>query len=234
MAEQFRGFPPGALAFFGELATHNDREWFNAHKDDYERSLKAPMMDLVADLTTALSARSVPLHGEPRRALFRLHRDVRFSKDKSPYKTHIAAVLTRDGEKSSQGFLYVHCGHDERFGALGFYQLEPPQLAAFRDRIVGRPGDWAKVESALSSSGLALSREGAASRLPSGYDAAALGELADVLKLRSFLIRKPFTEGDLGEPALVTSLVDFAVAGMPLLAFGWSALEGVPDRPRRR
>ena len=231
---QFTGFGSDALTFLAELAANNDRAWFQAHKDAYERSVKAPMLDLVADLSTALARRDVPLHGDPKRALFRIHRDTRFARDKSPYKTNVGAVLTRTGDKHDQGLLYVHLGLDRSFVAVGFYMLEPNELKAFRERIVQRPKEWRAVGADLAKAGLALGREGATTRLPRGFDAAKVGDLADDLKLKSFIVSQTLSPDEVASPAMVDRAADLAVKGQNLLQFGWQALDGLPPDDRHR
>ncbi len=90
-APTFRGFDPAAIEFLAELAANNDRAWFQPRKADYERLVKEPLEALVAELAERLDARGIPLHADPKRSIFRIYRDTRFSKDKSPYKTHLGA-----------------------------------------------------------------------------------------------------------------------------------------------
>lgn len=104
----FSGFAPADLAFLTGLAAHNDREWFTAHRGVYDDRLKPALAALIAALNDAFAARDLPLAGDPKKSVFRIHRDVRFSKDKRPYKTHVSATLTRDGLKLSPGLVYVH------------------------------------------------------------------------------------------------------------------------------
>jgi uncharacterized protein (DUF2461 family) len=104
----FPGFAAADLAFLTGLAAHNDREWFTAHRAVYDDRLKPTLSALIDDLNGAFAARDLPLAGDPKRSVFRIHRDVRFSKDKRPYKTHVSATLTRDGQKLSPGLVYVH------------------------------------------------------------------------------------------------------------------------------
>jgi uncharacterized protein (DUF2461 family) len=104
----FPGFAAADLAFLTGLAAHNDREWFTAHRAVYDDRLKPTLSALIAALNEAFAARDLPLAGDPKKSVFRIHRDVRFSKDKKPYKTHVSATLTRDGQKLSPGLVYVH------------------------------------------------------------------------------------------------------------------------------
>ncbi|KQY84944.1 DUF2461 domain-containing protein [Brevundimonas sp. Root1423] len=104
----FPGFAPVDLAFLSSLAAHNDRDWFIANRAVYDETLKPALGALIADASTACAARGLALGGDPNRSQFRIHRDVRFSKNKAPYKTHLSAVLTRDGLKMSPGMAYIH------------------------------------------------------------------------------------------------------------------------------
>ncbi|MDP3803419.1 DUF2461 family protein [Brevundimonas sp.] len=104
----FPGFAPADLAFLSDLAVHNDRDWFTANRAVYDERLRPALGALIADASTACAARGLPLGGDPNKSQFRLHRDVRFSKSKLPYKTHLSAVLTRDGLKMSPGMAYIH------------------------------------------------------------------------------------------------------------------------------
>ncbi len=104
----FPGFAPADLAFLSGLAVHNDRDWFTANRAVYDERLKPGLADLIAATSSACAARGLPLGGDPKKAQFRLHRDIRFSKNKQPYKTHLSAVLTRDGARMSPGMAYIH------------------------------------------------------------------------------------------------------------------------------
>jgi uncharacterized protein (TIGR02453 family) len=110
----FTGFPPATFAFLKGLAANNDRVWFTANKAAYEKSVLAPFHVLLADVVSALAEKGIPLAGDPKKAVFRIYRDVRFSKEKLPYKTHAGAILTRDGIKGASGILYIHIGTTRR------------------------------------------------------------------------------------------------------------------------
>ena len=94
MALEFTGFKPAGQRFLGALQRNNDREWFARNKETYETELRAPLAALVEEMDVRLAAFSPEIVGDPKRSLFRIHRDVRFSNDKSPYKTNVAANMS--------------------------------------------------------------------------------------------------------------------------------------------
>jgi len=217
----FTGFGPGAFDFLRGLAAEQDRAWFLAHKDSYEAEIRAPMAALVAALSDALARRRIPLRGDPQRAMFRIQRDVRFSKDKRPYKTHAGATLTRDGGRLSPGLLYIHIDPEGCFAAAGFWQPEPPALAAIRTAIAGKP---AVFKRALTVHGLTLSPdEDALKRPPRGYEAVEDPLLREALRCRSLTVRQPLATTDAELPERIA---EFATAALPLLRFGWAAIDG--------
>lgn len=224
----FTGFGPGWADFFHGLAEHQSKDWFEANRGVYEEQVLAPLRKLVAALAFAFEVAELPLRGDPKGSVFRLHRDIRFSKDKSPYKTNAAALLTRDGTKTSPGLLYLHIKPGGSFVALGFHLPAPPQLAALRAGIVAEPALWLELETTLARAGLTLSREAALTRLPKGFVEDDVAEVADALRLKSFVVSRELPQAALGGPALVDDIVGFARAGLPLLTFGWSALAKAP------
>jgi len=215
----FAGFAPAAFAFFRELAENQTKAWFDANREVYEMQVRAPLSSLVVEVAARLSARGLPFAGDPKRAMFRLNRDVRFSADKSPYKTNAGAAMTRDGGKMSPGVLYIHVGAKDCFTAAGFYQPEPPELQAMREAIVRDFAGWKKITKAL-----ALSREDALINPPKGFTPET-PDMAEALKLKSWIVRRPLAMATMRGPALVDEIVDFALAAAPLLKFGWAALE---------
>jgi uncharacterized protein (TIGR02453 family) len=119
--ERFTGFPPAAVAFYRALAADNTKAFWNDHKGDYERNVRGPMLALTAELEPEVGS----FH------LFRPYRDVRFSKDKSPYKDHLGAVTEGEGGE----LYYVHLGTDGLFVASGYHQMAADQLERFRAAI---------------------------------------------------------------------------------------------------
>jgi uncharacterized protein (TIGR02453 family) len=221
----FTGFRPAALKFFRELSANQDRTWFQANKEVYEREVVAPMRALVTDVAGALAGRGLPLTADPLKAMFRIHRDVRFSRDKAPYKTHAGAVLSRDGTKSSPGLLYVHFDPRGSFTAAGFWQPDPAQLGGLRDAMLHEAKRFETIVATLQKQGLDLSREEALARLPRGFEHAAGSPVGDYLRLRHLIVERHLPARTLASSAAVEAIADFATAALPVLRFGWEALD---------
>jgi uncharacterized protein (TIGR02453 family) len=229
MALQFEGFPADSFAFLRELAAEQNKAWFEANKPRYEDSVRWPLMALVADLTSAFSRLGIPLQAEPKRAAFRIHRDVRFARDKAPYKTNAGAVLTRDGGKETPGLLYIHIQPDRCFTACGFYRPDAQPLQLMRDSIVAHPPRYRTLLRRLADAGLHLAPdEDALKRLPRGHEAVTDPGIADALRRRTFIVREALTPQDVASAALIDRLVAFARRALPLLMFGWKSLGVLP------
>ncbi len=226
----FTGFGPGLQTFFRGLAANQNRDWFGEHRATYEAEVREPLARLVTSLTLAFVAGDLPLRGEPKTSMFRINRDIRFAKDKRPYKTNAGAVWTRDGTKKAQGLFYFQAGLDGAFAAAGFYGPEPDQLHALRTAIAEQPERWLEVEGALEQRHLPLSREHALARLPRGFDPEATKPVAHAIRCTSLVVSRPFDEHETARPDLVDALADIAAAAMPLLTFGWRALSTLPPR----
>jgi uncharacterized protein (TIGR02453 family) len=131
MAGKFTGFPQEALGFFRGLAANNNRQWFQAHRDVYERACRGPMVDLMAELEPRLGPSRIS----------RINRDIRFSGDKSPYKTHIAAGV---------GGYYVNLSRAGLYVGTGIYKPEPAMLARLRSAI-DRDASGRKLQKIVTS-----------------------------------------------------------------------------------
>ena len=220
----FQGFGPQALPFLKALAFHQTKEWFEDNRATYESQLKGPLGDLVEDLSSRFAKSGTPLKGDRKASLFRINRDVRFAKDKSPYKTNAGAVLTRGGAKNDVGLFYIHVAADGCFAAAGFYQPEPDDLTRLRRAIARAPKAWTKATARLAEAGLALSQDYAMKRAPRGFEDVADALLAAALRNKSFICSRPIADSRLSAPALVDDLQAFAADAMPLLEWGWSAV----------
>lgn len=136
MASEFAGFPQEGITFFQGLKKNNTRDWFQPRKEIFDRSLKTPMEELVEALNAKLVRIAPQYITEPKKAIYRIYRDTRFSKDKTPYKTHIAASFWRTGmEKHISAGYYFSVGADEIEVAGGIYMPAADQLRTLREHI---------------------------------------------------------------------------------------------------
>ena len=139
-------FRPEALTFLRNLARHNDREWFQPRKAVFEKELKAPMLAIVRKVTGAMVDFAPGFVRPPEKCLFRIYRDTRFSVNKSPYKTHVAAWWAAEGmEKTSGAGYYFHVSAKELIIAAGAWMPEKEQLAAVRQWLLDHHEEFRKL-----------------------------------------------------------------------------------------
>ena len=223
--ERFTGFPPRGLRFLRDLAKHNDRNWFVPRKHIYEEDLLLPMQRLVFELSDRFARRRIPIYGDLRRSIFRIYRDVRFSHDKLPYKTHFAAYLSPDGGRHTPGGLYIHIAPKNSFLSLAFYDLERPLLQRWRIAMAERPKDFSAVIRKLARAKLALippeEEEDSLQRMPRGFTHLAETPLGPYFRLRHFLVHEDLDAKIIGSRALVDRSVRFVQRCLPLLIYGW-------------
>ena len=136
MAKPGFTFPKESLQFLRSLKRNNNRDWFNRHKSVYENSVKEPMNELIRALAADFARLAPEMIATPKASAYRIYRDTRFSKDKSPYKTHVAAVFPRAGLGKHEGAgFYFHLAADECLIAGGLYMPLSEELGAVRSHI---------------------------------------------------------------------------------------------------
>jgi uncharacterized protein (TIGR02453 family) len=220
----FRGFPPQALPFFRALAFHQTKEWFQQNRETYETAVKEPMGDLVEEASGRLVKAKIPIRGDRKSSLFRIHRDVRFSRSKDPYKTNAGVAMTRSGTKSDPGVLYFHLSPEECFFAAGFHHPEPVQLAKLRSAAARASREFKQMTAMLAAKGLSLSDEEVLKRAPRGFEEVEDPEIVAAIRQKHFICLRPVPEKRIHEPELVEDFCAFASDSLPLLKWGWEAL----------
>jgi uncharacterized protein (TIGR02453 family) len=180
-------FSADALAFLRALKRHNDREWFTRHKARFEASVKAPMVDIIEQLGREFVTLAPELVATPKASLYRIHRDTRFSHDKTPYKTHVAAVFPHHALPKHEGAaLYLEVSTERVLIAGGLYAPQPPQLFQLREHIAAHHRQLASI---VGSPGFrrAVGELGGESltRVPRGFSADH--PAADFLRRKQFL-----------------------------------------------
>jgi uncharacterized protein (TIGR02453 family) len=227
-APGFAGFQPEALQFLTDLAEHNDRAWFQPRKAEYERLLKRPLEALCVALAGRFESRGIPLSADPVRSPFRIYRDVRFSKDKSPYKTNVGASFPWVDEHPSSGDGgeerrhtaggYFHFSPGESFIGGGMWHPEPARLAAFRAAVVDDPeGVRAVVEDPGFREVFGPLMGDRLKRVPQGY--AADHPQVELLKLKDVGFSRTLDDEELFSTRLPDILADALGAALPVLRF---------------
>lgn len=171
MTHRFPGFSPEALDFLRELKQNNDREWFTPRKPIYEETLRLPMIELVRAIHGEMLKFAPQYVGEPAKCVFRIYRDTRFSKDKTPYKTHVAAWFVRNGlEKEGGGYYLAISPEGIQIGG-GMYNPAPDALLAVRQLIAGEFDAFRKTFEPAKIRRLAGEIQGEKlTRPPKGFD----------------------------------------------------------------
>ncbi|HEY1795340.1 MAG TPA: DUF2461 domain-containing protein [Stellaceae bacterium] len=224
MPTPFTGFTSATFQFFRGLAANNEPGWFKPRKAIYDAEVLNPFRALVAALGEALEMAGVPLKGDPRRGVFRIYRDVRFSANKQLYKTHQGGVLTRSGGKGDPGLLYVHLEPSASMIGAGFWHPEPALLTRLRGAVVAEPDKFLCMAERLKGLGYSVTCENERlTRLPRGFDAAKGSAVADYVCWKNFLTDCTVGDDEMCSPDLVGRIVDFAVSALPLLEWGWAA-----------
>jgi uncharacterized protein (TIGR02453 family) len=218
-------FSPATLRFLRGLAAHNEKLWFEAHRDDYEASVKAPMQALIEELDVRLARFAPEIVGDPKRSMFRIYRDIRFSADKSPYKTHASCWLYhRDGSRGvgreaqggGAGF-YFQIAPGESFTGGGMWMPPKDALARIREAIAENPRAFAKIagDPKLKRRFGELDDEGRLKRVPRGY--APDHPAAGWLRFQSFVAGRRLTDRQAVGGRLVALLEEDFKVLLPLV-----------------
>ena len=218
-AQTFQGFPKEGLQFLRSLKRHNNREWFQKHKTIYENSVKKPMEDLINALADEFSRFAPQIVATVKASAYRIYRDTRFSKNKAPYKTHVAAVFPRKslGKHEGAGF-YLHIDPAEVLVGGGVYMPQPEDLKAVRIHIADH---HKKLRSILQSPSFRrlfgeLTGE-KLSRVPRGFD--PNHPAADYLRFKQFLAARTLKPEVALSPLLQRRTVESFREMLPLIEF---------------
>ncbi len=219
----FLGFSPKAFKFLEELTQNQTRVWFAEHRSEYEEFVREPMKRFTEVLSENLASKDVPLWGDPKKSLFRINRDARFSKAKHPYNMHASGLFTRTGDKHSPGVLYFRLDPLGSRCAAGYLQPETHNLKKLRQGILDNPNAWLSIQRALKRKGYELDYSNTLARIPRGFHDVPV-EVEQAIKLKGWIIRKQLLRPTVCSKDLVQEITGFAKDMLPLLSFGWYAL----------
>ena len=202
-------FTPATLRFFRELAKNNRKDWFEAHRAEYEGEVRDPMRELIEDLNARLARFAPEIGGDPKRSMFRINRDTRFSKDKSPYKTHAACwfhhkrASGRVGGEANEGsagfYFHLQPGGKSSVGA-GLWMPPRPQLDKLRDAISENPASFGRIARGLTKRFGGLDDGAMLKRMPRGF--AEDHPAAKWLRYQSFTSGRTLKDSEVTSPQL--------------------------------
>jgi uncharacterized protein (TIGR02453 family) len=238
--DAFTGFRPAALTFLRSLARNNKREWFEANRERYDTEVKAPMQVLVEEIDARLGEIAPEMIGNPKKSIFRIYRDVRFSKDKRPYKTNAAAWFYHRDAGHAVGTTAVH-------GGAGFYfQIAPkecmvaggiwmppgPAVKLLRQAIAEDPETLRSIlrQPAFKRAFGTLSDEAVLKRTPRGFDPDH--PAADLLKYKSFTVSRELSEDDMSSAKLPDMIAKQYATMLPFVRW-LNRVLGLPAHSRR-
>ena len=214
-------FTPAYFTFLRDLKKHNNRDWFAANRDRYIAEVEGPLLQFIGDFAAPLRAISAAYVADRRRmggSMFRLHRDTRFSPDKSPFKTYTAARFAHKDRKKldSVPAFYIHLDPEHSFGGGGMYHIEMPPLTRLRQRIAESPREWDAVRRSVDIRGEQLKRA------PAGFP--STHEHVEDLKRKGFYTLTEFTEDEVTADGFIDRFTAACESAVPLVRFQTEAL----------
>ncbi len=219
MSLGFPGFPEEAPKFLRSLKRNNRRDWFQPRKHLYEQHLKAPMLELVSALNTGLQRFAPDYVTDPAKAVFRIYRDTRFSADKTPYKTHVAASFSRRGpERLKTGGFYFSVAPDQIEVAGGIYHPEPDTMLLIRTHIAETHGELRRILANQKTRALVGQLQGdELTRAPKGFDPAHPG--IAWIKMKDWILDTTLDGSLATSSKLYDEILDRFRAMAPLIAY---------------
>lgn len=210
---------PFTINFLRELKDNNSKEWFDLHRKDYEGA-KTDYLKLVTHLLEQLKAIDPSLDNlEPKKCVFRINRDVRFSKNKDPYKTNMGSFYSKGGKAVECAGYYFHLEPGSCFIGGGYWMPQGPDLKKIRSEIDYNLEEFKGImeEKTMKKYFGQLSQEACLSRPPQGYEAD--NPAIEFLKLKNFTVTSPLADEQLTDPKLLTVIIDHFRAMKPLIHF---------------
>lgn len=211
---------PTTLKFLKDLKKNNNKPWFDEHRKTYEQA-KEDMIGLTTQLINAIAAFDAPIaHLKAKECMFRINRDVRFSKDKQPYKNNIAAYFNRNGKQGIGAGYYLHIEPGQSFAAGGIWMPDPKDLVKIRQEIDYSFDDWKKItQDKKFKNNFPGGIDGIELlvRPPKGYD--ENNPAIEYLKMKHFIVTKPLPDSALQSKTLVKELTKIFATMKPMIDF---------------
>ncbi len=214
-------FTPALFEFLAELADNNSRDWFHANRERYERDVREPMIGFIIDFAQRLETISPHVVADPRRSggsMFRINRDIRFSRDKSPYKTNVGAHFRHEVGREVHGpGLYLHLQPGQVFAAAGIWRPSSGTLRKIRAAIAANPGRWQAIVGDDAFRSMYSLESDSLERAPRGFDPDH--PLIETLKLKSFAASTAFDQCAACSPDFIDVYAHACRVAAPLAEF---------------
>jgi len=219
VVKPFSGFSPDALSFLRALKRNNRREWFQPRKEKYETLIKAPMLELIESLNQRFMDFAPNYITLPQKSIYRIYRDTRFSKDKTPYKTHISAIFPRHTAIKREGaVLYFHFTEKELLIFGGVYSPEREELLAYRNLLAEHHEEFQQLVSSKDVKRLTNGLEGEQlSRMPKGFSEDHPAQA--LLRHRQWFLESTLDVKIIHSPKLVSEMARRFAAMAPMVEF---------------
>ncbi len=222
-------FTPALFAFLRDLESNNERDWFNANKDRYLEQVQEPALEFIVDFGKQLAGISPHFTADARvqgGSLFRIYRDTRFSKDKTPYKTNTGVHFRHEAAKDvhAPGY-YIHLEPGACFAGVGLWRPESKVAYAIREKIDGDPSGWKRATRTKRFSDVWSLTGDSLTRPPKGYDADH--PLIEDLKRKDFIASRKLTQGQVTANGFVEEFAGMCKTATPFMRFLCEAV-GVP------
>ena len=228
MKTGFAGFPLEGIKFLRGLKKNNQRDWFQPRKEMFDTAVKAPMVELVAALQRDIEKTAPDYIQDPAKCVYRIYRDTRFSKNKTPYKTMISAAIKKQGlGRDGSAVFYFHISPDEVLLAAGSYRPGPEELRALRNYLAEHHAAFAKLCRAPKLRAALGELQGEQlTRVPKSFDAGH--PAADLLRRKQFFFWRNLDPAIATTPELYKQLSQALRAALPVMEFLNTPLAGLP------
>ncbi len=220
----FEGFSPLTIDFLIDLKNNNNRDWFNANKDIYLNELKGKALTLINEMQYAFLSDGLPFNADMKKSLFRIYRDIRFSKDKTPYKTHLGIFFPYKADSTQHKpieatGLYLHIEPNMCFIAGGLHRPQPAQLKNIRNSINGNYQQFKNIinDKFFTNEFTKILNDESLKRVPRGFPKEH--PAADLLKLKGYSLIYSFPCDIIFSRSLISLIIKKAKAMSPFLEF---------------
>lgn len=211
------------ISYLSDLGQNNERIWFHANKKRFQDS-KNTFLSVVEQIIRTIELTDVRIQGlEARDTIFRINRDVRFSKDKSPYKIHFGSYIAKGGRKSPDAGYYLHIEPDQFFIGAGAYHPEKEDLKAIRQEIMFQPGVYSSLQKSLVKEGFSIMEEDKLKNGPKDFDKDS--PHIDLIKYKSYILSRKLSKKEITSPNIAAIVSNYFEQLYPYVSFLNSAMD---------